>query len=68
MAKRRRIGNFKNGLQGIAAAKSEIIAGMSPAGDLLLNNHDKQSKLGSNSTPNSIGKISVFFHQTQLKT
>ncbi|MFF2479674.1 UDP-N-acetylmuramoyl-tripeptide--D-alanyl-D-alanine ligase [Paenibacillus sp. NPDC058071] len=39
------IGNFKDGILGIAAAKSELIHGMDPSGILFINRDDKNSRL-----------------------
>ncbi|MBJ9992361.1 UDP-N-acetylmuramoyl-tripeptide--D-alanyl-D-alanine ligase [Paenibacillus sp. S28] len=39
------IGHFKNGLRGIADAKSELIHGMDPSGVLFLSRDDKNSRL-----------------------
>ncbi|PQP85623.1 UDP-N-acetylmuramoyl-tripeptide--D-alanyl-D-alanine ligase [Paenibacillus sp. AR247] len=39
------IGHFKNGLRGIAAAKSELIHEMDPSGVLFINRDDKNSRL-----------------------
>ncbi|MCP3746739.1 UDP-N-acetylmuramoyl-tripeptide--D-alanyl-D-alanine ligase [Paenibacillus sp. A3M_27_13] len=39
------IGHFKDGLRGIAAAKSELIRGMDPSGVLFISRDDKNSRL-----------------------
>ncbi|MCA1057189.1 UDP-N-acetylmuramoyl-tripeptide--D-alanyl-D-alanine ligase [Rossellomorea aquimaris] len=39
------IGNFDDGIKGIAAAKSELIKGLDPDGHLFINGDDKNSKL-----------------------
>ncbi|WNF35716.1 UDP-N-acetylmuramoyl-tripeptide--D-alanyl-D-alanine ligase [Bacillaceae bacterium IKA-2] len=39
------IGNFEDGIDGIAQAKSELIKGMNPAGILFINKDDEGSKL-----------------------